>query len=278
MTVYVDEVFALNLLIDWLLLKTAVALTGQRRPWYRLLAAALLGAIYAVAVLLPGCGFLGSLPLRLLLFAVMSCAAFGFGRRALRPGLWYLGVCCGFGGLAYAVSVLTGRGVLLLGGAAWYAVSFRFLALLAGASYLVVWLLLPKLGAQTGTQTLALSLQLGERRAQITALRDTGNGLRDPVTGERVLVAEAALLERLLPNVPLNRAQLRDPAAAMTALRLLCPKLRPRLVPYRSVGVQSALLLAIPCVCTGKRGRPRRILVAFSPTPVSDGGLFDAVI
>lgn len=277
-TIYLDEAFLLNLLIDGLLLQTAVALTGTRRPWWRLGLAALLGAVYAVATLLPGCSFLAMLPLRLLLFALMACVAFGFGRQALKPGLWYLGVCCGFCGLAYALSVLTGRGIVLYGGTVWYAVSFRFLALLAGGSYLLVRLLLPKLAQHNGTETVGLMLHLGARTARLTALRDTGNSLCDPVSGEKVLVAEADLLRQLLPQAPLTREQLLDPAAAMEALRLLAPELRPRLVPYRAVGVESALLLAIPCVCTEeKKKKPQPILVAFSPTPVSDGGLFQAI-
>ena len=142
MTVYVDEAFALNLLLDWVLLKLSTVLTGPYVRWWRLALAALLGAVYAVLTLLPGCRFLAGLPGRLAVFLAMSCIAFGFGRQAVKPGLWYFGVCCGFCGLSYAISVLTGRNVLLLGGTAWYGLRFRELALLAGLSYLLVWLLL----------------------------------------------------------------------------------------------------------------------------------------
>lgn len=278
MTVYVDEVFALNLLIDWLLLRIAVTLTGLRRPWWRLFLAGLLGAVYAVLTVLPGCGFLAGIPLRLGLFALMSCVAFGFGKAALRPGLWYLGVCCGFCGLSYALSVLTGRSVFLRGGAVWYAVRIGDLALLAGGSWLLVWLLLPKVGQHKGAQTVSLTLSLGERSVPITALVDTGNTLRDPVSGRPVLVADAAVLGRLLPEFPLRPDQLRDPAGAMALLRLLCPTQRPRLIPYRAVGTESALLLALPCGCTREDDRRTHpVLVAFSPTPVSDGGLYQAL-
>lgn len=279
MTVYVDEVFALNLLLDWLLLRISVTLTGQRIAWYRLALAALLGAIYAVLTLLPGLSWLTLLPCRLVSFAAMACAAFGCSRRAVKAGLWFFGVCLGFCGLAYAASVLSGRGVFLQGGAVWYAVSFRFLVLLAGLSYLVVWLLLPKLGRRGAAGSVALTLLLEDRRVPLTALVDTGNSLRDPVTGGAVLVADAEVLRRLLPQTPLTAAQLADPVGAMALLRLLCPSLKPRLLPYRAVGTEHALLLAIPCACLEKRdGKPRPVLVAFSPTPVSDGGLYDALI
>ena len=278
MTIYVDEVFALNFLIDWLLLKTSVTLTGQRCAGWRLAIAALVGAVYAVLVLAPGLRLLARLPFRLAVFALMACVAFGFGRQALRPGLWYFGVCCGFFGLAYAVSALTGSGVLLLGGAAWYAVSFRFLALLTGLSYAAVRLLLPRLSQHRGAQTVGLTLYLGERSTAITALRDTGNTLRDPVSGERVLVADRQVLRRLLPSLPLTDRQLSSPAELLQTMAALCPQLRTRLIPYRAVGTASALLLAIRCSYTSDRQRSKTpILVALSPTPISDGGLYQAL-
>ena len=142
-----------------------------------------------------------------------------------------------------------------------------------------MWLLLPKLGQHNGSETAALTLRLGAHTVRVTALRDTGNSLRDPVGRGRVLVADAGVLRRLLPQTPLTGEQLADPAAAMELLRLLRPEIRPRLLPYRAVGVESALLLAVPCICTEeKRKRTHSVLVAFSPTPVSDGGLYDALM
>ena len=64
--------------------------------------------------------------------------------------------------------------------------------------------------------------------------------------------------------------------AAPAALALRLQAEAPRLIPYRAVGVASGLLLALPCEITigteTKHG-----LVAFSPTPVSDGGAYDAL-
>lgn len=55
--VYVDEVFLLNTLVDYLLLLSAARLAGTeiRRLW--MLLAALLGGIYAAFVFVPGFGF-----------------------------------------------------------------------------------------------------------------------------------------------------------------------------------------------------------------------------
>ena len=110
----------------------------------------------------------------------------------------------------------------------------------------------------------------------VSALRDTGNTLRDAVTGKPVVVLEAdrgaELLGRQLP-----RKLLRDAPAAAEYLHGQCPELHPRLISYRAVGTESGLLLAVPC--TAKLGKKRaEVLTAFSPGPISDGGGYEALI
>ena len=58
MTVYLDSVFALNFAVNWLLLRAAARLGAAAVRPRRIAAAAALGAAYAVAVYLPGCGVL----------------------------------------------------------------------------------------------------------------------------------------------------------------------------------------------------------------------------
>jgi len=55
--VYVDSVFVLNTVMDYLLLLSTARLTGVPLRRRRYLLAALAGGVYAVAVFLPGGGF-----------------------------------------------------------------------------------------------------------------------------------------------------------------------------------------------------------------------------
>ena len=73
-------------------------------------------------------------------------------------------------------------------------------------------------------------------------------------------------------------ADLRDPAAALTRLGTGAWRSRFRLLPYRSVGVDRGLLLALRVDGLEWKGQPRGpALVALSPTPVSDGGGYHAL-
>ncbi len=80
----------------------------------------------------------------------------------------------------------------------------------------------------------------------LRALVDTGNLLRDPLTGDPVLIAEGRAVARLFPRdcVPTEQ-ELCHPAAALERLSQRWTSTRLRLVPYRAVGTERGLLLAV---------------------------------
>ena len=84
MTVYLDSVFALNFAVNWLLLRAAARLGAAAVRPRRIAAAAALGAAYAVAVYLPGCGVLAGWAGKLAVTAALLAVAFGLRRETLR--------------------------------------------------------------------------------------------------------------------------------------------------------------------------------------------------
>lgn len=101
-------------------------------------------------------------------------------------------------------------------------------------------------------QLVPVSIALGSKRVQLTALRDSGNTLSDPFSGQGVLVAQYDTAERLLP---ICRDQLRDPGKALEALHAQAPAVKCRLIPYRAVGA-GGLLLAVQCDQVTIGGKP----------------------
>lgn len=103
MVVYLDRVFLLNLLVDYLLLLSAAQLSGRTLSRLRLLLCAAGGGLYAVATFLPGCGFLrgrcaagggwGHGPMRFSRTAAAGTAVFAAVRRTggLRTGAGTVG-------------------------------------------------------------------------------------------------------------------------------------------------------------------------------------------
>ena len=73
--IYVDTLFLLNAIVDYLLLLCSARLAGERLSRLRFALGALLGGLYAVALFLPGFGFLGR-PLCRLSAAVLMVLSF----------------------------------------------------------------------------------------------------------------------------------------------------------------------------------------------------------
>lgn len=275
MTVYGDIAFVLNFAVNALLLLGSARLSGAAFAWWRLLLAAALGALYALLTLYPQLRLLRTLPFRGLICAGMIALAFGLRKSSLRQGLLFFGLSAAFAGLVVALGGLTGGRLLQLGRSAYYVTDFQALVLLCGACYLLCSLALRGILLHSGAELLPVTLTLGERHVALTALRDTGNTLRDPITNAPVLLVHWTVAGRLLPQSgTLCAADFAQPYGLLLRWRAY----HPRLIPYRAVGTAGGVLLAIRCdsIRIGKR-RYSGGLAAFSPTAISDGGNYEAL-
>ena len=279
--IYVDTLFLLNALVDYLLLLASARLAGEPLARLRFLLGVALGGAYAVAIFLPGLAFLARPLCRLASAVLIVLAAFWRSRRLLRQVVIFFALSCAFGGGVLAIGLLGGRGLTLSGGVLYSEMDLKIVLLSAAGCYGVLTLVFQRVGRHTGPsgELKPVRLTLGERHVDMTALVDTGNTLTDPVTGRPVLVAEAEGVEKLLPpGVRPEAAELRDPAGVLERLedpwrRRFC------LLPYRCVGVDRGLLLCLRLdrVQVGEEDRGP-MLAALSPTPVSDGGGYRVLI
>ncbi len=278
--VYVDTLFLLNALVDYLLLLCSARLAGEPLERLRFALGAVLGGGYAVAIFLPGLGFLERPLCRLAAAVLMAVAAFGGGRRLGRQTAIFFALSCAFAGGVLAISLLGGTGLSLNRGVIYSGMDLKMVLLSAAGCYAALSLLLQKAGrhARFTGELKEVRLELGERAVELTALTDTGNTLTDPVTGRGVMVVEGARLMDLFP--PEQRpdgAALRDPAGALEGLTAAGGRFR--LLPYRSVGVDRGLLLAVRVDRAVVDGEDRgAMVVALSPNPVSDGGGYAALL
>ena len=276
MTVYLDLLFGLNTVINYLLLRGSAVIGGCPIRLGRLAAAAAIGGAYAVAGVLPGLQGLQRVPFQAVCAGVMLVAAFGWKRHTIKQGLFFFALSFAFSGLVLLVIQLIEPQCCILGGRAYYAMSVPALLLLAGLGYGVAAVVLSGSGTHTGGDLVSLRLSVGEQSVSLRALRDTGNTLRDPLTGQAVLVTSGAVLKRLLPETEIAVEELRSPAGLLNRLSKEKPDLRCRLLSFRSIGTEYGLLLAIRCrmIQNGKSGS---VLTAFAPMDVTEDGRFEAL-
>lgn len=246
MQVYLDAVFILNFLVDLLLVLGTNRLTGFPPELKRAVCAAALGGIYGGLCILPELFFLSGFLWRTVFFGLISVAAFGYGRDGWRRGAIFLLLSMALGGIA------TGAGVR------------DFAAVSLCAALVAILCAIGSTGGSAGRICVPVELNWQGRKVKLLALRDTGNTLRDPVTGEQVLVCGADVGEELLG---LPESSFLNPAAMLTSGTV--PGLR--LIPYHTIGEPSGLMIALRLknVRIGKSLRDP--LVAFAPHRIGNG-------
>jgi stage II sporulation protein GA (sporulation sigma-E factor processing peptidase) len=279
--VYIESLFLLNFVIDYLILLASVKLAGEVVRRLRLASGAAVGALYAAMIFLPGMEFLAHPVCKLGAAVLMSLTAFGGSRRLARLILVFLGVSCALAGGVLAVGLLGGRGLTLRGGVIYSAMDLKLVLLSAACCYVLLATVFSRAAAHGARRDLAPAiLTLEGKKLTLTVLVDTGNTLTDPVSGRAVMVAEGERLSPLFPpGYALDAAALRDPVAALERLSAAGRGKRFRLLPYQAVGVECGMLLAVrmDAVRVGERDYGG-ILVALAPNRLSDGGGYSALI
>ena len=252
MIVYLDMVALLNFVVDYLLLLGTNRLCGYPPGWGRSALSAALGGIYGAACMLPDVRFLGNTFWRIVILGLMGWIAFGAERNAMRRTVIFVFLCMSLGGIAQAMS-RTGFG-----------------SVVASAAAICGMCLLGFRDRPGSVRYVPVELTYEGKQLRLMALCDTGNTLRDPVTGKPVLVVEAKVAQQLTGLTP---QQLRSPVNVLTSASI--PGLR--LIPYRSVGQPAGMLLALrfPEVRIGNwKGSS---LVAFAPEGLCNDGRYQAL-
>ena len=252
MIVYLDLVLLLNFAVDLLLILGTNRLSGFQPGLLRGTMASALGAMYAACCLLPRFSFLGSTFWRFVFLGLMGKIAFGLNRSAWkRTGIFVLlsmamgGIALGMGKSDFSVVLLSALGV-------WVLSRIGFGGSVGGKEYIPI----------TTTQ--------GDRTVSVIALKDTGNSLRDPITGEQVLILGPEAAERLLG---LSSEQLSNPMETMianTGSGL-------RLIPYNAVGQPGGMMLGKRFGDAKLGERRGSALVAFAPEKIGAGQVYQAL-
>ena len=114
--VYLDSVFVLNGLMDYLLALCVARLAGVPLRRGRYVLAGVLGGAYAAAAFLPGLSFLAAVPAKLAAGALLALIAFGGEEKLLRLTLLFFAVSCAMAGGVLGLGLLAGGGVPMAGG------------------------------------------------------------------------------------------------------------------------------------------------------------------
>lgn len=246
--IYIDLVFATNLLMDFVLLRLTGTLLGARASWRRSLLGALIGSLTSCLILIiptdnPCPAFLLH-ALTAALMAKTGCKVKSKSMLAMAAVTLYIlaFLCGGFWDVLSA-----GGGVALKTFLIFTGVSYAFLAICVKGY---------RKWNQKGETVCQVLLKTREKTLTVTGFYDTGNLLTDPLTNKPVSIVEERVLAELLPDAALNGLKNMEEAVGEYD-DPLWESLHPHFIFFRSVGEHAGALPAITleemCIYRGEQ-------------------------
>ena len=203
MIIYADILVALNVLVDYFLLRSCGAIRRIPMRRGRMVAAGLLGGAASLFIFLPANTALLCL-LGLTSGGIMCVIAFGFHdvRTFLRNMLCLLGISFTYSGMMYALWFFAApTGMYWHNGVVYFDVSPVGFVLLTLSAYAIL-TFAQRIGDwRRGQEGAIIWLEMSDRDGTIAgrALVDSGNLLKEPISGHPVIVADLDTVAAIQP-------------------------------------------------------------------------------
>jgi stage II sporulation protein GA (sporulation sigma-E factor processing peptidase) len=292
-TVYLDQVFVGNLVMNYAILWSAAKLGRTPAKKWRLAAGAALGSAYSLALFFPGNNFLMSVWFKTAASVVITAAVFAplnlrkfltclgcfyltsFALGGLTLGMIFFahsGRFTSYSGISSVIAEHFWPGIFL-GLAAFWAAGQGIAAVI-------------KSGYFENLFSMNLLIKSGGEQIRVNAFLDTGNQLKDPMTRHPVVVAEYAVLKSLLPEEARTCFEKEGEPDVWGFLGSLGEKRyasRFTAVPFQSLGNVNGLMVGfrpdeVLIERQGKQVRVGKVVIAIYHKKLDPGGNYHALL
>ena len=237
MTVYADVLFAVNFVVNMLLISLTSLITKKTASMVRKIASASIGAVYAVFMFVPEFRFTGLIISKFALSAAMTAVAFGI--RNIKSYVKHLclfyivTLMCGGCTLAFAY-FSTGRqsAVSVNNGIVYFDTSLGTVVLCSAICYGVIRIFFAMYKKYAFRDYRRIVVCKNGRAVTLNVLLDTGNLLTDPLTGHPVIIAEKSALKGIIPS-DVDESDIVALSQYISGVRL---------IPFKSLGCENGLL------------------------------------
>lgn len=249
MTIYLDIILLENLLMNYIIVFATGLIIKVKIKQLNLILASLIGAVYSVLSYLTAMQIYSNFLLKLILSICMVYVAFKSKNiKALLKHLilFYL-TSFAFGGCAFALlyyirpqDVLMKNGVYI----GTYPLKIALLGGIVGFVIINIAFKVIKNKISKKDMFCEVEINFNHKVSNIKAMIDTGNLLKDPITGTNVIVVESEKLEEIIPKDVLKNinhllsGQLQEEREEMQDYIA-----RLRVIPFSSLGKQNGMLV-----------------------------------
>ena len=199
-TVYIDVLITVNIFVDFILLLCTQKLLNIRAKLLRVIIAGISGGFFSLAALLPtmpfGLNFLSDI----IFAAAMVFIAFGFGNPKifLRRVAVYFALSFSFCGLMiFVYNTFHPAGMEIYNDTVYFNISPFMLIILSLVSYYTMKLIKRVTKGVCGKKVCQIEIAVNEEITSFSAAVDTGCTVKEPFSGDYVIIAEDAILRDL---------------------------------------------------------------------------------
>ena len=201
-TVYVDVLITVNIIIDYFMLLGTKRILHIRGKPVRLILGAVFGGFVSLVALLPALPAIVNLPIDLLSAAIIVLISFGRASPMVyfkRVGLYFTVSFCFCGIIMFVCSVFRPTGADVLNDVIYFNISPILLIILTLISYYFFKLIRRLTFDEAAKRTCSVELRAGDRFFTFCAAIDTGCTVREPFSGDLVIIADEKLLNGYVP-------------------------------------------------------------------------------
>ena len=250
MTVYVDVVFMENLFMNYIILFATAVINKVEIKLIRILLSSILGSIYAVVAYTNILSNSTGVIIKILLSVAMIYIAFkpeGFKRFIKQLLIFYLATFT-FGGVAFALLYFVKPGELLIENGIYigtYPIKIVLLGGIVGFVIITIAFNLIKGKLSKNDMFCNISIYIDSKRKDMISMIDTGNLLKEPITGMPVIIVEKEELKDIIPMEILKNVNkiINGDIDDIKNIEQYISKFR--VIPFNSLGKQNGLLLGI---------------------------------
>lgn len=253
MTIYLDIIFVENILMNYIILfATLVILKVKNKgQQIRLLMSGIIGSVYAIIVYLDILPIYSGITAKAILSIVMVYVAFNPRniKQLFKQLLIFYLVSFIFGGCTFALIYFIKPENVQMRNGVFVGMYPIKVALIGGVIAFIITQIAFKINKnKLNTKNTLFNIQIyyDDKIINIKALLDSGNMLKDPVSGIPVIIIEKEIMYKIIPKNILDyieKIMKGDEAEANYDIQNYISKIR--MVPFMSIGKENGMLVGI---------------------------------
>ncbi len=252
MTIYIDVVFIENIIMNYIILLASGLIGKNRINHVRILIAAGIGAIYTVIAYISRLAVYSNILLKFILSVIIVYVAYNAQtiKKLWKEVLFFYLTSFLFGGVAFAlIYILKPQEILMKNGLFLGTYPLKTIFMSAIIAYVIIMSAFKIIKRRISKKNMycKLIVCLNEKIIETTAMIDTGNLLKEPISNTPVIIVERSILYDILPKEILNNIESIIGGDFQKVPKEVQCKYRSKLklIPFSSLGREHGMLLGI---------------------------------